>query len=68
MTTPSQPDTVTVPRELYDWLVEYAIHLKAEWLWKGVETRHQYASEYSDLSQRVDEAVKIMDEKPEVTQ
>lgn len=64
MTRSSQSDTVTVPRELYDWLVEYAISLQAEWMWKSQETRQRYHEDYADLSRRVVEAVAIRDAKP----
>lgn len=63
MTQPdSTSDTITVPRELYDWLVEYAILLHGTWSWKhSAKTEDRNDEEYSNLSVILKQAVALRD-------
>lgn len=33
-----KPDAVIVPRDLYEWLLDYALALQGEWKWKRNST------------------------------
>ena len=50
---------VKVPRELFDWLCEYAMDLKGEWKWKDRSPKNQAA--YDRLNKHIAEAVWLRD-------
>ena len=55
-------DSVKVPRELYEWLVEDTLELEAEWRWwHNDDPRYRRAADYADLLRRSKEAVEIRD-------
>lgn len=53
----AMPDTVTIPRALFEQLTDAACELKAEWDWKSDEPC------YAGLFATIAEAVKIRDQK-----
>lgn len=55
-------DTITVPRELFEQLVQHAIDLQAERFWMRKETRQRIADEYAKLCRDVALAVAIRDQ------
>jgi len=56
-----QAMNIVVSRELFENLVDDAISLRAEWLWKVDEERCGFSKEYSELKERIAQAVKIRD-------
>lgn len=59
MQNTAETDTITVPRELYDWLVEHALALKGEWEWK--QRSQLYRAEYDRLVVACVQAVELRD-------
>ncbi len=53
-------ESVIVDRDLFEWLVEYAIALRGEWHWK-VDAHRKYDQEIGDLDRRIHEGVVIRD-------
>ena len=51
---------VTVDRELFDTLIEYAIELRSEWYWR-YRGSERLKIAYEDLSECINKAVKIRD-------
>lgn len=54
-------DTITVPRELFERLVEYSLDLKSGWEWKSTETRPRIVAEWNELCRDVQLAVELRD-------
>lgn len=52
--------SVSVPTELFEWLVEYAIELKGEWHWKRDSTRSNN-EDMARLGALVSQAVALRD-------
>lgn len=56
-------DIITIPRELFERLVEHAINLQGAWYWKRRETRIGYADVMEQLDADVKLAVELRDDK-----
>ena len=56
-------ESITVPRELFEMLIEYTIDLRGEWYWKKQETRIGYNKAYKELGKTITEAVAIRDKE-----
>ena len=56
-------ESITVPRELFEMLIEYSIDLRGEWHWKEQEARSGYNKAYEELSKTISEAVAIRDKE-----
>ena len=54
-------ETVTIPRDLFEMLVEDAIDLRGEHDWHKDEPRCGYQKAYEELSARIDQAIAIRD-------
>ena len=52
---------VTVDRELFDTLIEYAIELLPEWYWRSSRS-HAMKIEYAELVECIKKAVQALDD------
>ena len=56
-------ESITIPRELFEMLIEYSIDLRGEWYWKEKEARSGYNRAYEELSKVISEAIAIRDKE-----
>lgn len=54
------PGSVSVPRELFGWLVEYALELRGAWFWKANST-HRNCETMTKLDNHLKEAIALRD-------
>lgn len=54
------PETLVVPKELFEWLVEYALDLRGEWHWR-VNSTQRNCEIMTKLDNHLKEAIALRD-------